>query len=359
MKATLVIDWLDKYAGSERVIKAINETIDFTYYYSLINMMSPEDLKRTFGTSDIKIHTSSLQYTGKYFRYLLPLFPLFTKQLVIPKDSKLIISSSHAVAKSISSEHALHISYFQARNFKYIWDEQDLYFKGIKKVFKVFIPYLQKFDFQTAQKPDYIIANSSFVQNWIMQTYGRESIVIHPPVDVDTYVFSDQKEEYFVTVGRLEPYKRFDIIIDAFNKNGKKLIVIGDGSQKKMLMSKSKENIVFTGYLQAEGINKYLSKAKAFVYAGLEDFGIAPVEAQACGTPVIAYGKGGILDTVIHKKTGIYFHEQTLESVNEAIDIFEKYTFDHHFIADHASRFSTNVFKEKFQTYVEKCIQNI
>ena len=359
MKTAFIVDWLDKYAGSERVIKAINETMDFNYYYSLVNIMTKEDLQKTFDTPSPKIKTTYLQYTGKYFRYFLPLFPFFSKQLTVAKECKLIISSSHAIAKSISSENALHISYFQARNLKYIWEEQNLYFTGIKSLLKIFIPYLQKFDLEASKKPDYIIANSTFVQDWIKTTYNRESIVIHPPVDIETFTCYIDKEDYYVTIGRIEPYKRFDIIIDAFNKNGKKLIIIGDGSQKNILQNKAKDNIVFTGYLTHHEIKDYLSKAKAFVYTGLEDFGIAPVEAQACGTPVIAYGKGGVVDTVINGETGIYFNNQTEQSLNQAITTFENFQFNYQFIANHAKQFSTEIFKLKFKTYINECIKHI
>jgi DNA-binding response OmpR family regulator len=281
----------------------------------------------------------------------------FIKSIKVEDDVSLIISSSHAVAKYVSSKNVLHISYFQARNLKYIWEEQGLYFSGIKKIFKVFVPYLQKFDLEASKKPDYIVANSKFVQKWIKDTYYRESTVIYPPVDVDGFDFIENKDDYYVTVGRLEPYKRFDIIVDAFNElNDKKLIVIGDGSQRKVLQKKSGGNITFTGFLEKSEVNKYISKAKCFIFAGIEDFGIASVEAQACGTPVICLNQAGTAETSIDGITGIHFMEQNFESLLEAVEKFEKNSdsFEPKKIRANALRFSKERFEKEIKEFVEE-----
>ena len=280
----------------------------------------------------------------------------FTREIKIDRDIDLLISSSHAVAKSVHSPDCLHISYFQARNLKYIWEEQGLYFKGIKSIFKIFIPYLQKFDLEGATKPDYIIANSNFVQDWIRKTYKRDSEVIYPPVDVADFLLSLDRSDYYVTVGRLEQYKRFDIIVQAFSGTQKKLIVIGDGSQKNYLQSIASDNIEFTGFLPKVDIINYVSKAKAFIFAGVEDFGIAPVEAQACGTPVICLGQGGTKETVLDGITGVHFDSQTTEDLLEAIEYFEQNEnkFEPTAIRKNALRFSKERFEKEIKEFVEE-----
>lgn len=357
MKNVLIVDWLDKFAGSERVIRTMHNIFNFMECYTLVNIMESNDLKKTFENNMPTIISTKLFIFGKRFRYLLPLFPFFTKTIQLNNDIDLIISSSHAVAKYVTANRVLHISYFQARNLKYIWEEQDLYFKGVKKIFKIFVPYLQKFDLEASQKPNYIIVNSYFVQEWVKNTYCRESTVIYPPVDIENFLFEPIKDEYYVTVGRLEPYKRFDIVIDTFNRlKNKKLIVIGDGSQKDYFESISNENIIFTGFLEQKEVNKYISRAKAFIFAGIEDFGIAPVEAQACGTPVICLGKGGTKETVVDMITGVHFMEQTIDALLEAIDKFEKNikNFDPNKIRENALRFSKERFEREIKEFVEE-----
>lgn len=355
MKKALAVDWLDKYAGSERTIKSLESTFDFDKCYTLVNIMSTDDLRLIFKDKNIAIKNSGLQFFGKYFRYFLILFPYFTAKIKIDNDIDLLISSSHAIAKSVNSK-CLHISYFQARNLKYIWEEQDLYFKGLKKIFKVFIPYLQKFDLAGSAKPDYIIANSHFVKDWIFKTYKRDSEVIYPPVDVEDFLLSLDKSDYYVTVGRLEPYKRFDIIVQAFSITGKKLIIIGDGSEKNYLQSIASVNIEFTSYLQKADIINYVSKAKALVFAGVEDFGIAPVEAQACGTPVICLGQGGTKETVLDGITGVHFANQTVEDLLKAIAYFEQNQdkFQPSLIRNNALQFSRERFEKEIWEFVEK-----
>ncbi|WP_263834083.1 glycosyltransferase [Sulfurospirillum oryzae] len=359
MKKALVIDWLDKYAGSERTIKSLESTFDFDKCYTLVNIMWKEDLKLIFKDKNIAIENTCLQYFGKYFRYFLIFFPYFTRKIKIDKDINLLISSSHAVSKAVLAPHCLHISYFQARNLKYIWEEQDLYFKGIKSIFKVFIPYLQKFDLDGATRPNYIIANSHFVQDWVYKIYKRDSEVIYPPVDVTDFLLSFDRLDYYVTVGRLEQYKRFDIIVEAFSATGKRLIVIGDGSQKHPLQTIASGNVEFIGFLPKADVINYVSKAKAFVFAGVEDFGIAAVEAQACGTPVICLGQGGTKETVIDGITGVHFKNQTVKDLIEAIEYFEQNhnQFDPHTIRKNALRFSKERFEKEINKFVNKKLQ--
>ena len=357
MKKILVVDWLDKYAGSERVINSLHKIFKFDECYTLVNIMCKEDLDKTFNGNIPKINHTLLNLFGKRFRYFLPLFPYFIKGIKLPQDTKLIISSSHAISKYVTSQGALHISYFQARNLKYIWEERNSYFTGIKRIFKFIIPYLQKFDIEASKKPDFIISNSKFVQSWVKSRYGRDSVVIYPPVDIDSFGLETKKESYYVSVGRLEPYKRFDIIVKAFNVlKDKKLIIVGDGSQREYLKNLSNSNIEFVGFLDKIAISNYVSRAKAFVFMAEEDFGIAPVEAQACGTPVICLGRGGTKETIVDMQTGVYFYNQNVHELIDAINKFEINIdkFDPIAIRKNALKFSKERFEADIKSYVEK-----
>jgi glycosyltransferase involved in cell wall biosynthesis len=355
VKTALVVDWLDKFAGAERVIASINKNNKIDERHALINIMSETDIKKTFG-SIVTIKSTWLKIFGRHFRYLLPLFPIFIRSVKITSDIKLVISSSHCIAKSVKTpKSAIHISYFQARNAKYIWEEYKIYFSGVKRVLLPLIPLLRYLDRKSASNPDYIIANSHYVKNWVSEVYGIEADVVYPPVDLARFSMGTHKKNYFITVGRIEPYKKFDLIVEAFNKNGLNLVIVGDGSERKKLELAANKNITFTGFLQTSEINALLGDARAFVYAGIEDFGIAPLEAQATGCPVICLGLGGTAETVINSKTGIHFYEQTSESLNTAINTFliKESTFNHSEIYLHSSIFSEEAFAVNFRHVLE------
>tara|TARA_B100000795_G_scaffold87078_1_gene63379 strand:- start:1054 stop:2145 length:1092 start_codon:yes stop_codon:yes gene_type:complete len=357
-KTILVMDWLDAFAGSELVVKYLHQLYNFEKVYVLTNVMPVENLKKIFGETPIIIKTSSLSFFGKKFRMALPFFPLFLKQLEVKEDNSLIISVTHSVVKGVDyKSNSRHISYLVARNLKYVWEEKDLYFKGIKKIGSFIIPFMRRFDVRMSKKPTAIFTVSNFVSSWVLQKYSREVTTINPPVNVSDFSFCKIKENFYVSVGRLEPYKRYDILIDVFNKNGKKLIIIGDGSQMKNLKEKAKNNIEFKGYLFPDKSKIYLQKAKAFVFCGEEDFGIALLEPQVCGTPVIAYAGGGALDTVKENITGILFEEQSIESLSKAISRFETINFDFDLIRRHSLNFSVDRFKEKFYQNVNEALK--
>jgi len=357
-KTILVMDWLDTYAGSELVVKYLNQVYNFDKVYTLTNVMPSENIKKIFGDNEISIKTTSLKYFGKNFRIGLPLFPLFLKQLKIKEKNALIISVTHSVVKGVKYDNSSkHVSYLVARNLKYVWEENKLYFNGFKSLGAIIIPLMRNFDVKMSKGPTVIFSVSNFVSNWAMKKYNREVITINPPVNVDDFEFCNEKEDFYVSVGRLEPYKRYDILIDSFNKNGKNLVIIGDGSLMEEFKLKAKENIKFKGYLFPEDSKEYLKKAKAFVFCGREDFGIALLEPQVCGTPVIAYGSGGALDTVLDNYTGVLFKEQNVNSLIEAIFKFEKMEFNHTFIRNHSKNFSVDNFKEQFSKRVKEVLQ--
>lgn len=356
MKKAIVIDWLDKYGGAERVIEKFNQIFQFDEVYTLTNIMKKDEFDRLFPQRNIQIHDTFLRVFKHRFRLLYFTFFWLIKRIKVNTEIDYFISSSHSVAKGVSKSrnNQIHISYFQARNSNYIWEEVDLYFGKLKYIFYPIIFILRKIDVNQAQKPDYIISNSKFVQKWVKETYNRDSEVIYPPINFENFELIKHKSDYYVIVGRIASIKRFDIVIDVFNNNNKKLIVIGDGEELSELKKRSKSNeIKFFGFQNAKVVGEYIGKAKAFIQVGVEGFGIAPLEAQACGTPVIAYAKGGVLETIVENKSGVFFHEQSIESLSKAIDKFEEMSFDQVFMRNHALRFSQENFEAKIKEFVE------
>jgi glycosyltransferase involved in cell wall biosynthesis len=356
LKKVFVIDWLDKFGGAERVIASIEKIVSFDKSITLINTMKKEELLQIFPQKDFTIEETILKYTKNKFRFFFFTFHHLIDKVKIDKDVQLIISSSHAVAKGVrkSNTNQLHISYFQARNFNYIWEDSKLFFGIFKPIFYPLIYILRKIDVKQAQRPDYIIANSLFVKKWIKEKYNRESTVIYPPVELHYFPLELTKEDYYVVVGRIVHVKKFDIVVKTFNDSGKKLIVIGDGIQLAKLKSYAADNIIFKGFLKAEEVSQYIQKAKGFIQMGVEAFGIATIEAQACGTPVIAYAEGGVLETVIDLQTGVFFKEQSVESLRKAIEQFEKIQFEPVEVRNNALQFSSSKFEEKMELYIRQ-----
>ncbi|WP_432672389.1 glycosyltransferase [Flavobacterium sp. SM2513] len=355
IKKVLIADWLDAYGGAERVIKSINDVFNFNKTYTLICIMKKDNLFKLFSSNNPEIKQTALKNFGRKFRYLFFLFHYFINKFKIPADTQLIFSSSHSVAKGIkkSSEKQLHISYFQARNFNYIWEDKFLFFGKFSTLFYPLIFVLRKIDVTHSKRPDYIIANSNFVKDWVKKRYNRDATVIYPPVDLSKFDLNSEKEEFYVAVGRIVTVKRFDLLVEAFNENKKKLIIIGDGQNLKTLKKHAKSNITFTGFLETAQLKKYISNAKGFIQPGIEGFGIAILEAQACGTPIIAYGRGGALETVEDLKTGVFFLNQTKESIQEALIMFENIKFDSLYIRNQALKFSEERFKQELSAFVK------
>jgi glycosyltransferase involved in cell wall biosynthesis len=279
-----------------------------------------------------------------------------------------IISSNHAVAKGIlTGPDQLHISYIHSP-IRYAWDLQHQYLiesrldKGLKGfIAKWLLHKIRLWDYRTANGVDEFIANSRFVARRIWKVYHRESAVIYPPVDVESFVFYENKEDYYITVSRMVPYKKINIIVDAFSKlPEKQLIVIGDGPDFAKISQRATPNVKLLGYQPFQVMKDYVQRAKAFIFAAEEDFGIAPLEAQACGTPVIAFGKGGALETIRGldhtAPTGLFFSEQTADAVITAVNSFES---QHNFITpqacrENALRFSPERFRAEFKEFVDQ-----
>ncbi|OXG02695.1 glycosyl transferase family 1 [Flavobacterium johnsoniae UW101] len=360
MKKALISDWYYVNGGAEKVIHSINSIWDDFDHFALIDFLNDED--RKFILNGKKAKTSFIQKlptVKKNHRKFLQLFPIAVEQFDL-RDYNLIISSSSAVAKGIkTNKNQLHICYCHSP-MRYAWDLREQYLKdaglnkGLKGLYaKSVLDKIQKWDLSNSDNVDFFIANSKHIAERIKKIYNRESTVIYPPVDVDFFSLEEIKEDYYFTASRLVPYKKTQLIVEAFNELPHlKLIVAGDGPELEKLQKTAKNNIEFVGYIENKKLRSLMQKAKAFVFAAEEDFGIIPVEAQACGTPVIALAKGGTLETVIENKTGIFFVEQSAEKIKEAVLNFETKNFDPQIIREHAVTFSKQRFEKEIKEFV-------
>ncbi len=276
----------------------------------------------------------------------------------------LIISSSYAVAKGVKSSSAqVHICYCHSP-VRYAWDLQDEYLSTMSApaqlLAKPILNYIRNWDFNTTKRVDHFIANSKNVAERIRRIYNRDSVIIYPPVDTMSFTPEEKKEDYYFTTLRIVPYKKLDLIIETFNTlPEKKLIVSGDGPAMKKIKAGAGKNIEFVGFVDQPQLVKYMQKAKAFILAAEEDFGITSLEAQSCCTPVIAYKKGGYLETVSENKTGVFFEEQTVESLKSAILNFEKRTtpfLKSDFLSNVAS-FTIENFRQAFKKCVDEYVE--
>ncbi len=360
-KTALVHDWLNTMAGAEKVLEAIYEVFPSPIYTVVAN----KDNMRGFAFQEAPITTSFIQkmpFGLKHYRRYLPLMPLAVEQFDM-SGYDIVISSSHAVAKGvITSANQLHISYIHTP-IRYAWDLQPLYLKesglhrGLKGLAaKVILHYIRQWDRSNSLGVDYFIANSHYIARRIKKTYRREAEVIYPPVDVNTFKVSTSRENYFLTASRMVPYKKIDLIAEAFSQMPQeRIIIIGDGPDFKKVRAKSGKNVELLQWQPKDRLKEYMQRARAFIFAAEEDFGILPVEAQACGCPVIAYGKGGVTETVIDNRTGIFFQEQTVESLKDALKRFQaiENSLDRDSIRKQAELFSTERFKRQFKSFIE------
>jgi glycosyltransferase involved in cell wall biosynthesis len=362
LKTAIVHDWLVTYAGSERVLEQILLCYPDADLFAIVDFIPEKERGFLLGKEVKTSFIQRLPFANNKYRNYLPLMPLAVKRFDLSKYD-FIISSSHAVAKGVSvGPSQIHICYCHTP-MRYIWDLKDQYLKasglnsGVKGVAVKFIfKRLRVWDVKTALTVDSFIANSIYIQERIKRIYKRDSIVIYPPVDIEKFELNNFKEDFFVTASRMVPYKKIDLIVEAFsNMPEKRLVVIGDGPDFNKVRLKAGKNIELLGHQTDRILKDYFGRAKAFVFAAEEDFGIAPVEAQACGTPVIAYGKGGAVETVVDGKTGILFREQSVQGVIDAVSDFEtRGPFDFFEIRKNAERFSETRFREEFKAVIEQ-----
>lgn len=361
MKVALVHEWLTVIGGSENVFKEIASLYPDADIYTLV---ARDETIIKLGLSGHKITTSFIQnlpFSKTKYRSYLPLFPLAVEQFDLSAYD-LVISSSHAVAKgALTSSNQIHICYCHSP-VRYAWDLHHQYLKetGLNKglkglIAKYLLHRIRQWDVVSTNRVDHFIANSKYIGRRIKKVYGRESTVIYPNVATEDFTPVFEKKDFYVTCSRFVPYKKLDLIVSAFAQMPeKKLYVIGDGPDFKKVSKLATSNTILLGYQPFDVLKKYLAEAKAFVFAAEEDFGILPVEAQACGTPVIAYKKGGALESVIENKTGIFFNEQTVGAIKSAVEQFDVNPsfFNYNDIVNHAAGFSTERFKNEILKYI-------
>ncbi len=362
MKKALVHDWYYTNGGAEKVIHSINNIWDDLEHFALVDFLNEDD--RAFILSGKKATTTFIQNlptAQSNHRKFLQLFPLAIEQLDL-SNYDLVLSSSASVAKGVlTNQNQLHICYCHSP-MRYAWDLyhqylKDANFRGLKSWYaKKVLSKIRIWDVINTNRVDHLIANSNYIAKRIQKVYRRESHVIYPPVDVEKFGLETKKENYYITASRLVPYKKIDIIVEAFSRlSNEKLLVIGDGPEINTIKQRATKNIEILGHVSYEEMVQYMQKAKAFIFAAEEDFGIVPVEAQACGTPVLAFGKGGALETIQENVSGSFFYEQTADGVIDGLKKFNKINFDYNKVRENSIKFS----KERFELEYENLINDL
>jgi len=367
MRIAIIHEWLVTYSGSERVLEQILAVYPDADLFCVIDFLDNQNREFILGKKTTTTFIQHLPKARSKYRSYLPLMPLAIEQLDL-SNYDLVISSNHAVAKGVlTGPDQLHISCIYSP-IRYAWDLQHQYLKhagldgGVKGwLAKWILHKIRLWDSRTANGVDSFIAISHFIARRIKKVYRRESTVIYPPVDIHAFTQVDIKESFYLAASRLVPYKRIDLIVEAFSKMpDRRLVVIGDGPEFDKVREKAKKNIELLGYQEFEVLKDYMQRARAFVYAAEEDFGIIPLEAQACGTPVVAYGKGALLETIrdlaSHEEpTGVFFSSQTVESIRDAVEYFERNIegITPEACRKNAERFAPEIFRESFARLVE------
>ncbi len=358
LKVALVHDWLTGMRGGEKCLEVLCELFPEADLYTLLHQKG----KLSQNIESRSIRTSFVQHLPfglKKYRHYLPLFPLAIEQFDLSAYD-LIVSSSHCVAKGVRRNNSTyHISYVHTP-MRYVWDQFNTYFRQPRTSWPVRIgaelvrPYLQRWDRNTAKRVDTFLCNSNNIRKKILEYYGRESQVIYPPVDLSRFKPGDTKADYYLMVGAFAPNKRVDLAVHAFNKLKLPLKISGSGQDEEYCRSIAGETIEFLGTLSNEKLLELYQQARALVFPGEDDFGITPLEAQACGTPVIAFAAGGVLETVTDQ-TGLFFKEQKVEALVKAVEIMERKweVFVPEKFQEQLSRFGRGHFKEQMAHAIE------
>lgn len=357
LRVAVVHDWLVTYAGAERVLERMLHLFPQADVYSTVDFLPDRDRRLVAGHATTPSFIQKLPAAREHYRNYLPLMPLAVEQFDL-SSYNVVISSSHAVAKGvITGPDQLHVCMCYSP-IRYAWDLQHQYLResrlerGVKgAAARTLLHYLRLWDARTAAGVDLFISISEFIAQRVQKTYRRPSLVLYPPVDTSAFSPGEKREDFYLTASRMVPYKRIDLIVEAFARMpDKQLVVIGDGPEMAKIKALATPNVQIMGYQPFEVMRDYMRRSRAFVFAAEEDFGIAPIEAQACGTPVIAFGKGGALETIREGVTGLFFVEQTPRSLMDAVFRFED--SDGLFAAacrQNALRFSTERFDREFK----------
>ena len=358
MRVALIHDWLNGMRGGERCLEALCEVYPEAHLYSLFHekgKLSPTIEALPSRTSFVQ----RLPFVFRKYRHYLPLFPVAIEQFDL-RAYDLVVSLNHCVANGvITRPQTCHIGY-TFTPMRYAWDLYQEYFGGdrLHGFSRYIIPacmnYLRMWDIAASKRVDYFVAISEHVKKRIAKHYRRSADVIYPPVDTEFYTpgIAAPKDEFFLIVSAFAPYKKIEIAIEAFNRLNQPLKIIGQGQDEKHLRAIAKPNIEFLGALSDEAVRDHYRRCRALIFPGEEDFGIVPLEAQACGSPVIAYAQGGVLETTLQRETAIWFAEQTPEAIIAAVQEFEKRSFSATVIREHACRFGKKRFQQEMQTYL-------
>lgn len=360
-RIAIVHDWLPVYGGAERVLEQMLEVYPDADVFTLIDALDEKNRAFLKGREVKTSFVQRLPGGKRFYRHCFPIMPLAIEQFDF-RGYDLVISSSYAFAKGIiTGPRQLHVCYCHSP-IRYAWDLQSQYLQesrldsGLKGwLVRWLLHSIRVWDHRTAAGVDAFMANSRFIARRIEKVYRRQATVVYPPVNVDRFQVREKKDDFYFTASRLVPYKRIDLVIDAFNAMpDKKLVVIGDGPDLQKLRKMAGPNVNVMGWQPNDVMKDHMERAKAFVFAGEEDFGIILLEAQAGGTPAIAFGKGGALETVVENKTGLYFNEQSVPSLICAVEDFETKTWDARECRRNAEAYSTQAFRENFRGFVEK-----
>ncbi|MFI0471731.1 glycosyltransferase family 4 protein [Halomonas sp. HMF6819] len=374
MKVAIVHDWLTTWAGAEKALAELLACFPKAEVFTTVNFLEAENIPCLAGR---RIHTSFIQRlpgARKHYRRYLPLMPIAVEQFDL-KGFDLILSSSHAVAKGVISDPgSLHVCYCYSP-MRYAWDMQHQYLRQSKNdtgwlggIMRWQLHRLRQWDYISAQRVDHFIAISHYIKRRIEVFYRREAHVVYPPVDVDKFCHDRPREDFYLTASRMVPYKRIDLVIQAFNRTpNRQLVVLGDGPDFASLKSMAGPNVTLLGYQPDSVLVDYLERTRAFVFMAEEDFGILPVEAQAAGAPVIGYGVGGMRETVEEGVTGLLTTEQSVESLLETLEHFEalndlakkgeEYSerpFSPSVCRLNAQRFSNDTFKDAIHRFIQE-----
>ncbi len=366
VKTAIVHEWLNEWAGAEQCLAAILETFPDADLFAVVDFLDDADRARLGGRRANTTFVQRLPWARRRLEFYLPLMPIAIEQFDLSGYER-VISSSHAVAKGvITGPDQLHLSYVHSP-MRYAWDLQHEYLRlgGLQRglrsaAARMVFHYLRLWDVRSSHGVDRYACNSIFVAGRIRKCYGQKALVIYPPVDLARIPFADRKEDFYLAASRLMPYKRVDLIVDAFRAlPDRRLIVIGGGPEFARLRRSASPNVSFLGRTTDAVLHDHLGRARAFLFAAQEDFGILPVEAQACGTPVIAFGKGGARETVRgidrDKPTGVFFNEQTPSAVIDAVHRFEAHdpAIKASDCRANAMRFDLPRFRQEFRAWVD------
>ena len=362
VKIAFVHEWFTTYAGSEKVLEIMLSEFPGADVFCLIDYLPNEHRTQFSGHKLTTTYLQHIPFIKHIYRYALALMPFAIEQFDL-SGYDVIISNCHAVAKGvITGPDQLHICYCYSP-MRYAWDLQAQYLaeSGLQTGLRSLIArwqlhQIRTWDHRAAQNVDHFISCSAYIGRRIKKAYHRESTVIYPNVAVDDFVIGPERGDFYLTSSRMVPYKKMPLIVEAFSRMpDRQLVVIGTGPQFKRCQALAGPNVKILGYQSHAVLLSHMQRARAFIFAAEEDFGITPVEAQACGTPVLAFGRGGAAETVVDQVTGLLFHEQTPEAIEQVVRKFEsmEYKFDPEAIRAHSLRFSTERFRTEFRQYVQ------